>query len=74
MSLTLIPNFKTSPLQNCSASRVSYKEIWDFVELKGAKMTDFVVAFLIRELFVESRGCSVNKRSSVWYESWVWVC
>jgi hypothetical protein len=28
-------------------------------------MTDLVVAFLIRELLVESRGCSVKRRSSV---------
>ena len=39
--------------------------MWVFVELKGAKITDLVVAFLIRELFVESSGCSVKYLSSV---------
>lgn len=34
------------------------------VELKGARMMDFVVAFHTNELLVESNGCSVKNHSS----------
>jgi hypothetical protein len=63
MSLTLGANFR-HPLLYIKAIILSLRAgafISDLVELKGAKITDFVVQFFIKELLVESNICSVNK-------------